>query len=287
MPDTDYISKEVIKLSEKNPPLVNILWTGGLDSSFTMVYLSKTDVIIQPYYIRDNRKSEEKELNAIAEITADILKHPETKCKILPLKIYMSSEIEPDAEITSAFHRLRDTTNIGSQYDWLARFAKSVDGLLLNIEKSENSKIHNCIKQYGRLKRIEEGYVSYCVLDEEKSTNDLVLILKSFHLSLPLLETTKPEIYEYFKKLGFKESADKTWFCLSPVNGKPCGICNPCKTAICDGMTFRFTGEALERFEENKKQRFSALARAFVKKVLVKLGLMKTIKKILNKTVNS
>ena len=283
VPDKEYISEEVLKLSEKNPSLVNVAITGGLDSSFTMVYLSKIDVNIQPYYIRDNRDSEENELNAIAEITADILKHPGTKCKILPLKVFKSWEIEPDAEITAAYERLRDTTNIGSQYDWLARFAKSVDGLMINIEKSENSKLVNCIKQYGRLKRVKEGDISYCVLNEEKSSNDLVLLLKSLHLPLPLLETTKLEAYAYYKKLGFEGSADKTWFCFTPIDGKPCGTCNPCKSAIGDGMTFRFTKEALKRYKENKKQIRKLWVKTVVKEVLVKLGLLKMAKNILNK----
>ena len=34
------------------------LWTGGYDSSFRMVQLSKSNVMIQPYYLSDKRKCE-------------------------------------------------------------------------------------------------------------------------------------------------------------------------------------------------------------------------------------
>lgn len=277
----DYISQKVRVLSDRNPSIVKILWTGGLDSSFTIVYLSRYEVTIEPYYISDNRKSERNELNAMSEITRDILEHPETKCKMLPLQVFKSSEIEVDSEITAAYKRLRDATSIGSQYDWLARFAKSVDGLMLNIEKSENSKIHSCIKRYGYLKRVREGDVEYCVLDEEKSSCDLVCLLKSFHIPLPLLELTKPDTYKYFRRLGFEESANKTWFCFSPINSKPCGVCNPCKSAIGDGMMFRFDEKALKRYEKNKKQGVLSLVKAFLRTILTKLGLLGIATRIL------
>lgn len=90
-----------------NKEIINILWTGGFDSSFRMVQLSKKNVTIQPYYLCDNRVSEQNELSAITEITEDIKKHPETKCTILPLIKYKVEDIAPDNEITESYLRLR------------------------------------------------------------------------------------------------------------------------------------------------------------------------------------
>ena len=101
-------------------PHVKILWTGGFDSSCRMVQLSKYPVTVQPYYLRDNRVSEQKELEAIAAITSDIENHPETKCIILPLIQFNVADIKPDPEITEGYRRIRDLTGLGSQYDWLA-----------------------------------------------------------------------------------------------------------------------------------------------------------------------
>lgn len=42
----------------KKREVINVLWTGGYDSSFRMVQLSKSNVMIQPYYLSDKRKCE-------------------------------------------------------------------------------------------------------------------------------------------------------------------------------------------------------------------------------------
>jgi 7-cyano-7-deazaguanine synthase len=234
---------------------VNVLWTGGMDSSFTMIKLSRCNVEIQPYYLCDNRDSEKFELNAIAQITDDIEKHPETRCIMLPLIKLSTSEIEKDSSITSAYERLSRTTKIGSQYDWLARFAKTTEGLELSLEKSDNSKALSCIMKYGDVKRIDDGEVHYYVLDEAKSTEDLIKVFGGLRFSL-VWDYMKEEEVEEFKKLGFEESHKKTWFCFTPINGKPCGSCNPCKTAIGDGMAWRFDKDALKRYKLARIKRY-------------------------------
>lgn len=106
-------------------PIVNILWTGGWDSTFRILDLAEKGIIIQPYYISDNRKSESFELNAIGEISARLNELQSTKSLIMPLKILKSSEIPEDREITDSYNILRDQVFMGSQYDWLARFESS------------------------------------------------------------------------------------------------------------------------------------------------------------------
>lgn len=54
---------------------------------------------------------------------------------------------------------------------------------------------------------------------------------------------------DQFVQLGFEEALKKTWFCFTPINDKPCGSCNPCLTAIADGMQWRFDSDALIRFK--------------------------------------
>lgn len=50
---------------------VHILWTGGLDSTYRVVELSKTDCVIHPHYIIiTSRRTVSNELRSISDITA-------------------------------------------------------------------------------------------------------------------------------------------------------------------------------------------------------------------------
>ena len=52
---------------------VNVLWTGGLDSTYRVLELSRTDVTIQPYYLAYVNPSTKYEIRAIRQITKVIL----------------------------------------------------------------------------------------------------------------------------------------------------------------------------------------------------------------------
>jgi len=233
--------------------LVNMLWTGGFDSSYRMIQLSKLDVTIQPYYLCDNRRSEQLELNAISAITADIRMHPKTICTILPLITSKVIDIEPDSEITEAFQRLYNETEIGSQYEWLSRFAKTVDGLEICLEQSENGKAYKCIMNNGDVKKITEGIIAYSIIDKEISNPDLFKVFGNFRFPLPLFELTKAETIEEYKKLGFEDSINKTWFCHTPIRNKACGVCNPCKSVVKEGLSFRLSASAISRYKTEIK----------------------------------
>lgn len=231
-------------------PSVKILWTGGYDSSFRMIQLSKYNVAVQPYYLCDNlRRSQLNELAAITAITADIEMHPETRCTILPIIKFKVSDLEPDKEISGAYQRLRKMTAIGPQYEWLSRFAKTNNGLELCLEKADTGKAYNCIVSYGAMKSIKNGDIAYRIIDEGKSSPDLIKLFGGFHFPLPLFEITKSDMQEEYKKMGFGKTLDKTWFCHNPVNNEPCGICNPCKAVMEDGLSFRLSPAGLKRYQ--------------------------------------
>lgn len=232
---------------------VNVLWTGGYDSTFRMIQLSKLDIDIQPYYLRDDRISEKNELNAIKEITNDIKNHTETKARILPLIIHNTLDIKSDKQITSAYHDLNKLSRLGSQYEWLPRFAKehNIDGLELSIEKSAfadtPSGARATIDKFGQVELKKDRELEYYVINREKSNKDLVTLFNFFHFPSPLFKMTKQEMLIEYEKLGFKNVVNKTWFCFNPINGEPCGVCNPCKSTLNEGMTFRFTEAGLRR----------------------------------------
>ncbi len=226
---------------------VKVLWTGGFDSTYRMVELSRHNLVIQPFYLTDKiRHSEKYERHAISEITADIEKHPETGCKILPLIERQVSDFKTHNKILDAYERLKTISYIGPQYIWLAEFARSNKGLELCIEMHDcQSGAAYCISREGKLKKINEGGIVYWVLDEEKSGRDVLTVFGS--LRFPIIETTKMDMLEGYKRLGFFETMQKTWFCHTPVRGEPCGVCNPCKQTIEAGLGFRIPPAGMAR----------------------------------------
>lgn len=56
-----------------------------------------------------------------------------------------------------------------------------------------------------------------------------------------------------YRKLGFAETIQKTRFCHTPINNEPCGTCNPCKSVLEEGLGFRLTGQAINRYNVEMK----------------------------------
>lgn len=144
-----------------------IFWTGGFDSTYRIVQLSRFPIKIQPVYCTgiapDIRKSEFYELRAIKQISELLRTKSATKAEILPLKVVYSAAHVPsdkssafvyetlprDHTVATAFRRIyismmaprRDQLAVGrgvlnavnldlyidSQYQWLAAYANSRD----------------------------------------------------------------------------------------------------------------------------------------------------------------
>jgi hypothetical protein len=217
-------------------PMVHLFWTGGWDSTFRLIMLARKKVIIQPYYLKDNRRSEWQEINAIEIIRKVLLEMDSTICIINPLITANTSDVEKDADITGAWQRICKKDHLGTQYDWLARFAKARKGIELGIWK--DGRIQGIINRYGALKKISSDIIgSYHILDTSQSEIDLVRVFGNFHF--PLLEKTKLDMKWEAEKLGYSDVMHKTWFCHSPVNNQPCGSCKPCCFAMEEGFGYR------------------------------------------------
>lgn len=122
--------------------IVNVLWTGGLDSTCRIAELSKLDVIIRPYYIVDKtRGSIKQEMNAMAQITKIIRENKMTKAVLEDVTLIDDSSIMEDSEITTAWKTFSQKYSLGSQYDYLARFAKQNRLVLeISLEHSPRGK---------------------------------------------------------------------------------------------------------------------------------------------------
>ena len=221
--------------------LVNILWTGGLDSSFRVVELSMLDVIIQPWYILDTvRKSAKNELRAIQKISNIIDNHQKTKAKLLPIRIIHLEEISECKEITDSFNHLHYKYNIGHQYDLIARYAKQHNIVFeMSLEKSDRSKAMDCLNSEATLNLYKiDSYSVYKVVNND-SSEDVLNVFENIAFPASLWNMTKQDEIQWLIKNGHKDTIKYTWFCHYPIFGLPCGHCNPCKDSIKEGLSFR------------------------------------------------
>lgn len=230
---------------------MNILWTGGWDSTFRITQLAQRNVVIQPYYLLCGRNSEAYELNAISTITKLIRDRRSTTCTFHDIITVAIDQSDSDAEISESYNAMRTVRPFGIQYDWLARLASKVKGLEMAIHQDD--KAVGVINEFGKvIKRYHEEVGYYYVLDPENSSIDAQRIFGNFHF--PLLEYTKIRMKKEAEEGGVIDLMNRTWFCYFPVNGEPCGICNPCVYSIDEGMGYRFNKAAMRKYRAKKNR---------------------------------
>lgn len=221
-------------------PLVNLLWTGGWDSSFRLLQLvlqHRREVV--PHYLVDpTRASTQAELDAMQRIR-DVLfeNHPHTRTLLQPLHKFDIALLAADAIITEASRKIATKRFIGSQYDWLARYCKQ-----LRLRELELAAGH----RGGRIQGIigsmvvqtnDHGLVSYRIDPKYSATEEFTLF---GGFSFPLFELNKQETGKIAAGQGWLDILRISWFCHKPgTSNVPCGYCNPCLYAVDEGFGWR------------------------------------------------
>ncbi len=219
-----------------------ILWTGGWDSTFRILYATVVDgKRVEPHYIVDTgRPSSLQELRAISDIRRALrTSYPEAYERLSPLQITLRNEIPEDRDITDAWKRLRQTMELARQYDWLARYAKSrnLTALELGVETDgRDDGVHSFLRE--NVDRTPSG--TYRLKREAATGGELFA-----RFEFPILDHTKVKMREIARQRGFLEILEQSWFCHEPINGRPCGMCNPCVSVVNQGMGYRLTKKAL------------------------------------------
>ncbi|MEM3549945.1 MAG: hypothetical protein QXQ94_07075 [Candidatus Bathyarchaeia archaeon] len=215
---------------------INLLWSGGWDSTFRLSYLVFVKrKRVQPFYIVDTaRRSASHELRAMQVIRKEVAKRdPRLADLIKPTIIVSVHNIKPDPDITAKFNRLNEKLPrpIGPQYEYFARFAKqwNIPNLELCIELSERAP--------NTLVHLLSKYINGDLKTEQFNENDDASIFSFF--SFPLLKLSKKDMKRIAEEKGFLDILEKTWFCHIPWHNKPCGICVPCTIAIKEGFGYR------------------------------------------------
>ena len=223
----------------------NVLWTGGWDSTFRILELTilKKETV-QPYYVVDQgRSSVPFELKAMEQIRELMIrKFPFTRDSIKPVIMIQKNEIPPNEKTTRDFHTLLSMSDLGSQYEWLARYAEANGLRDLELCIHLDDKATNFIG--SSVKLVEEGEDSYYLLSLEDMPYPELTIFQYFHF--PVLTMSKVEMGETAKKHGFADIMECTWFCHNPrKGGTPCGMCNPCVFTRNEGLGRRVPNPTL------------------------------------------
>jgi len=162
--------------------------------------------------------------------------HPHTKPLLKRTLITEMSGIAEAPAITEAYNRLLNRCVLGSQYEWLARYAaQSVPrGLELAIEKG--GRADALLGPF--VSSFDDGGRKTCRVDQRFSGTDEHTLFQYF--SFPILHLEKRDMERLFAPWAVGDILDLTWFCFHPTAaGRPCGVCNPCVLTIQEGLARR------------------------------------------------
>ena len=226
----------------------HLLWTGGWDSTFRLLQLLidyRKPVI--PYYIIDtSRASTLTEIDTRHSIVRKIIeRYPYTEELILAGQYFSLGDIKKNEDVSSKFKILKSEMHIGSQYDWLSRFAVQfeINNLELSIEKSDRT---THFKDTSIFKLMEDKSAgSIYKVDEQLPDSHPKSIFKPF--LYPLLDFYKTDMKRHSIDKGYDDILNTSWFCFTPINGRPCGLCNPCRNVVVEGLGHRLPKDALFR----------------------------------------
>lgn len=218
---------------------VNLLWTGGWDSTFRLLQLLLQHRIeVAPVYLQDGtRASTQTELETMARIGRRLREeHPHTRALLQPVRIADAADAEEDADVRSALSEVRKRVYIGSQYGWLASFCKrngiaDVE-LCVHVDDKVQALLRGCVAETEH----PAGYRTLRLDSRREGTAEFELFR---YFSFPVFRIDKLGMARQAEEQGWSAYMDMTWFCHSPVRGKPCGVCGPCVYTIEEGLARR------------------------------------------------
>lgn len=209
----------------------HLLWTGGWDSTFRLLDLVLTHGLAPHthYLVDKSRPSTTKEI----ETTEIIWQELEKKgAHLPPLRIWNVADLPTDPQVTKWASALRKQGPLGSQYEWLRAYALQIQQPLeLSIHVDDRAAVF--VEPYSEF--VEDGASGYWQLREGAPAELALFDVFRF----PLLSMTKVEMQQRAQESGFAELLELTWFCHTPLRGQPCGVCDPCRFTIDEGLARR------------------------------------------------
>lgn len=250
---------------------VTLLFTSGWDSTFRFLQLCQYEIEIQPIYIIDKgRKSNSVEQVQIDKIISEARKN--FKATINDVIFYEWNWIVENCgneAISEAFDVLREKYNIGTQYRIFALLTHYLGDVKMEcaVVHQYHGKVEDAIEGEGKLTTVENDVLGqrYCV----SSVGGDDFVFKVFgNLILPVIKLSKKEEEQIARENGWFDIMQLTWFCFSPINGKPCGLCGPCDDAMNTGMDWRMPAISKWRYRNRAILKFLIKSKRFVVKLI-------------------
>jgi hypothetical protein len=220
---------------------VDLLWTGGWDSTFRLLQLCREGRKVRLHYIISrNRDSFKIEMETMEWILERIFRRYAVRFFRV---IVERADILPNEEIRIKWRQICGKYSLGPQYEWLAEYA--AEHQLTDLEMSVVSgegRMFQVLREFSEPREDGCWRLSTWVQQDFPFS-----IFRPF--SFPLMSFTKIQLQQLAREQGFLDILNRSWFCCSPANNEPCGYCNPCKCTIEAGLEHRFSRRALRRYQ--------------------------------------
>ncbi len=240
---------------------INILWTGGLDSTFRIVELSQCNCTIQPYYMLiETRKSFHHELKSINKISRILRNDKRTRAKLLNPIIINEKDIPRDVSIFDSWLRLMNGNSW--QYYIIAKYAHlhHLD-MEMGLQFSPNGSVTSVIDETLLIPYLDSNY-NVMMIDKNRANQDILNVFGNFFFPKSLYHKTKREEIDILQRDGYATIVKNVWFCFNPMWGYPCGHCFPCFSYEKEGVSLPRIGKMLYAIRNlNKKEKVKKILR--------------------------
>ena len=223
---------------------INIFWTGGLDSTFRIVELSRCRCTIQPYYIiMKNKKSWRCEIKAIETISRILRKDTRTQALLLDPIFVDDEDIPRDSDTFDSWFRLMKGGSY--QYYILAKFVNHLHiEMEMGLQFSPHGSIAKVIDETSLIPYSDDNY-DVQIIDKTRASKDCLTVFGNFCFPKSLYHKTKREEVDILRKDGCGKIVKHVWFCFNPIFGLPCGHCGPCQSFEIEGVRLSRIGKIL------------------------------------------
>lgn len=225
---------------------IDLLWTGGLDSTYRLIELSRRSCVVQPHYILDGRKSRNKELHAMYTILRLLRKNKNTRATLHDPLLIEKDSLAKDSDIFDSWMMLFPGKGTKSnQYYPLAKYAvQNHLHLEMGLQFSHNGTIVKAIDESLLIPHPDKDY-DVLMIDQSRADQDTINIFGNFYFPKSLFHKEKKEEIAELYALGYKDVVKHTWSCLKPIWGFPCGHCLPCRSSEIEGVKIPRIGKIL------------------------------------------